>query len=52
MVRERMKNSILPLAGAKKSKKPATTNNDNFPWISPDGGTQGLKPEAEKKTAE
>jgi hypothetical protein len=52
MVRERMKNSILPLAGARKSKKPATTNNDNFPWISPDGGSQGLKPEAEKKTAE
>ena len=52
MVRERMKNSILPLANVNKSKKPATTNNDNFPWISPDGGTQGLKPEAEKKTAE
>ena len=52
MVRERMKNSILPLAGAKKSNKQATTNNDNFPWISPDGGTQGLKPEAEKKTAQ
>jgi len=52
MIRERMENSILPLAKINKSKRPAEVDNDDFPWISPNGGTQGLKPAAEKKTTE
>jgi len=52
MIRERMENSILPLANINRSKRPVKADNGNFPWISPNGGTQGLKPAAEKKTAE
>jgi type II secretory pathway predicted ATPase ExeA len=51
MISERMENSILPLANIDKEKKPAG-NDDDFPWINPEGGTQGLKPPAEKKTVE
>jgi type II secretory pathway predicted ATPase ExeA len=49
MVRERMENSILPLADTGKAEIPAG-NDDDFPWINPEGGTRGLKPAAEKKT--
>ena len=52
MVSERMENSILPLAKVDSDSSAATTDNSGFPWISPDGGNQGLKPVAEKKTAE
>jgi len=48
MVRERMENSILPLANIDKEHIPAG-NDDTFPWINPEGGTQGLKPVAKKK---
>jgi type II secretory pathway predicted ATPase ExeA len=48
MVRERMENSILPLANIEKDDMPAE-NDDTFPWINPEGGTQGLKPAAKKK---
>lgn len=48
MVRERMENSILPLANLDKETIPAG-NDDTFPWINPEGGTQGLKPPAKKK---
>ena len=52
MVSERMENSILPLAKVDSDSSAATNDNSGFPWISPDGGNQGLKPVAEKKTAE
>ncbi|MGD2053149.1 MAG: AAA family ATPase [Gammaproteobacteria bacterium] len=48
MVRERMENSILPLANIDNGEMPAG-NDDAFPWINPEGGTQGLKPAAKKK---
>ena len=48
MVRERMENSILPLANIDKEHIPAG-NDDTFPWINPEGGTQGLNPVAKKK---
>ncbi|NNL06245.1 MAG: AAA family ATPase [Gammaproteobacteria bacterium] len=52
MVSERMENSILPLAKVDSNSNTITTDDSGFPWISPDGGSQGLKPVAEKKTAE
>ena len=52
MVSERMENSILPLAKVDKNRSTIKTDDSGFPWISPDGGTRGLKPVAEKKTAE
>jgi type II secretory pathway predicted ATPase ExeA len=52
VVRERMEHSILPLVKTDNLKATEATNNDNFPWINPEGGTQGLKPAAEKKTIE
>ncbi len=52
MIRERMENSLLPLAKVDKSKKAVNSDDEDFPWINPNGGTEGLKPAAEKKTAE
>ena len=52
MVNERMQNSILPLARVDKSQNIVKSDDGDFPWINPDGGTKGLKPVAEKKTAE
>jgi type II secretory pathway predicted ATPase ExeA/uncharacterized protein YkwD len=52
MINERMQNSILPLASVDKSQKVAKSDDGDFPWINPDGGTEGLKPAAEKKTVE
>jgi type II secretory pathway predicted ATPase ExeA len=52
MVSERMENTILPLASVDKNKIEIKSDDGDFPWINPDGGTQGLKPAAEKKTAE
>jgi len=52
MINERMQNSILPLASVDKSRKIVNSDDGDFPWINPDGGTKGLKPVAEKKTAE
>jgi type II secretory pathway predicted ATPase ExeA len=52
MVKERMENSIMPLVRVDRDKSSAKSDNSNFPWISPDGGSQGLKPAAEKKTTE
>ena len=52
VARERMENSVVPLINAGKHKTiPRKEDHDqDFPWINPDGGTQGLKPSAEKKT--
>ena len=52
MVSERMENSIMPLAKVDSDSSTATTDDSGFPWIGPDGGSRGLKPVAEKKTAE
>jgi type II secretory pathway predicted ATPase ExeA len=53
MVNERMQNSILPLANVAKSQITLKSDDADFPWINPDrGSTPGLKPAAEKKTAE
>jgi len=52
MVSERMQNSILPLASIDKSKIIVKSHDSDFPWINPGRGTEGLKPAAEKKTAE
>jgi type II secretory pathway predicted ATPase ExeA len=49
VVSERMEHSILPLVKIDKRKDTNPTDDDNFPWINPEGGTQGLKPAAEKK---
>lgn len=51
VVSERMEHSILPLVKKDKRKHTHSADNDNFPWINPEGGTQGLKPTAEKKKA-
>ncbi len=50
MVRERMEHSVVPLINAEKRPKTRLRNDQDFPWINPEGGTQGLKPAAEKKT--
>lgn len=50
MVRERMESSVVPLINVNKPKPPLKRDDHDFPWINPEGGTQGLKPEAEKKT--
>jgi type II secretory pathway predicted ATPase ExeA len=52
MLRERMENSLLPLSKVDKGKKAVNGDNEDFPWINPNGGSEGLKPAAEKKTAE
>jgi hypothetical protein len=52
MISERMENSLLPLAKVDKSKKVVNDHDEDFPWINPNGGTEGLKPAAEKKTVE
>jgi type II secretory pathway predicted ATPase ExeA len=52
LVSERMEHSILPLVKSDKSESTTPAENDNFPWINPEGGTKGLKPAAEKKTVE
>ena len=52
MVNERMQNSILPLVSIDKSQKVLNSDDGDFPWINPGRGTEGLKPAAEKKTAE
>ncbi len=49
MINERMENSILPLAKIDKSEKVVESDDDDFPWINPNGGTEELKPVAEKK---
>ena len=52
MVNERMQNSILPLVSIDKSQRVLNSDDGDFPWINPGRGTEGLKPAAEKKTAE
>lgn len=49
VVSERMEHSIVPLVKIDKRKDTIPTDDDDFPWINPEGGTQGLKPAAEKK---
>jgi len=50
MVRERMENSVVPLINVEQPKKAYKRNDQDFPWINPEGGTEGLKPSTEKKT--
>ena len=50
MVKERMEHSVVPLIDTEERKKTCKEDNHDFPWINPEGGTQGLKPTAEKKT--
>lgn len=50
MVRERMENSVVPLIKVEKARTSRKRDDQDFPWINPEGGTQGLKPAAEKKT--
>ncbi|MBT8439123.1 MAG: AAA family ATPase, partial [Gammaproteobacteria bacterium] len=52
LVNERMEHSILPLVKADKGAGTTQPDDDDFPWINPNGGTKGLKPAAEKKTVE
>lgn len=52
MISERMENSLLPLAKVDKSKSVTDDDDVDFPWINPNGGTKGLKPAADIKTAE
>ena len=49
VVRERMKNSVVPLRNIEDVNDRPKTQHIDFPWIVPHGGTQGLKPAAEKK---
>ena len=52
MVKERMETSVVPLVNVEKRPAVKPVRNDHdFPWINPEGGTQGLKPSAEKKSA-
>ena len=49
MVLERMKDSVVPIKNrdiAKKSSNVSKLVIKDFPWIQPEGGTKGLKPEA------
>lgn len=50
MVRERMETSVVPLINVEQGKKAYPRDDQDFPWINPEGGTEGLKPPAEKKT--
>ena len=52
LVNERMEHSILPLVKTGTNKSTTPVENEDFPWINPEGGTKGLKPAAEKKTVE
>jgi len=49
MVHERMEDSVVPLVNCGGDKKASVKNNEqlvkDFPWIRPEGGTKGLKPE-------
>ena len=50
VVRERMETSVVPLVKVEQPKKSFKRDDQDFPWINPEGGTEGLKPSAEKKT--
>ncbi len=48
MVLERMKDSVVPIVNRDIAQQKTKTNEElekDFPWIRPEGGTQGLKPE-------
>ena len=49
MVQERMEDSVVPLVNLDGDKGASSKNNEqlvkDFPWIRPEGGTKGLKPE-------
>ena len=49
VVKERMESSVVPLLNVEKPVKTYQKHDNDFPWINPDGGTEGLKPAAEKK---
>ena len=49
MVAERMESSVVPLINTDKRQSPSESDDSEFPWINPEGGTRGLKPAAEKK---
>jgi len=49
MVQERMEDSVVPLVNLDGGKGASSKHNEqlvkDFPWIRPEGGTKGLKPE-------
>lgn len=55
MVLERMEDSVVPLANRDGNNEASGHNTDqlvkDFPWIRPEGGTKGLKPEVKAKLA-
>ena len=55
MVHERMEDSVVPLANRDGNNEASGNNTDqlvkDFPWIRPEGGTKGLKPEVKAKLA-
>ncbi len=54
MVHERMEDSVVPLENldAETPRKNTDQLAKDFPWIRPEGGTKGLKPEAKAKSSE
>ncbi len=53
MVQERMEDSVVPLVNLDGDKGASSKNNEqlvkDFPWIRPEGGTKGLKPEVKAR---
>ncbi len=53
MVQERMEDSVVPLVNLGGDKSASSKNNEqlvkDFPWIRPEGGTKGLKPEVKAR---
>lgn len=56
MVQERMKDSVVPIVNrdiAKQVNKEASEQLEKgFPWIQPEGGTEGLKPSVDTDSAD
>lgn len=56
MVHERMEDSVVPLSNLNGEKEGDAKNTDqlvkDFPWIRPEGGTKGLKPEVKARLAD
>jgi len=56
MVQERMKDSVVPIVNrdiARQDNSDASKKlEEDFPWIRPEGGTKGLKPEQEQISSE
>ena len=56
MVQERMKDSVVPIVNRdivfEESKEVDEELERDFPWIQPEGGTEGLKPASDVSTGE